>query len=320
MVEMIHHALIKGIPMTTKCPSPIIGAILFLCTFSFITSPAQSSVPLVLYSQPPAAMGNILQSSRKDSGGSDNDQYVWDNFALASANKIDEIEWYGAYDPAKLGAGGPVAGFSVAIFASIPGGTQPDVTNPPLVQYTTNDNAGETSVGSFGGAIRYHYSFLLPSPFKASGKTAYWLQIEALQHGSPDWGIAAGTGGDGRYFRRIASLVDVRYQSGTGDAAFVLIDPPLSVEGFAGRTRLHPQAIRQIRSGSLLDLFFPEELVEGEFSLCDLSGKVIAGTTKICSTSMRIPKPYPLLGLAILRVSKNGEAFAGQILPLEMKQ
>jgi len=69
-----------------------------------------------------------------------------------------------------------------------------------------------------GGTTMYDYAFYFPTPFQAGAGTKYWIQIEALQHAIPDWEIAAGTGGNGRYFRRSA----YGDQNVTGDAAFSL--------------------------------------------------------------------------------------------------
>jgi hypothetical protein len=45
-----------------------------------------------------------------------------------------------------------------------------------------------------------------------------------LQHGVPDWGIAWGTGGDNRYFRKYHTAGDI-FQIVAGDAAFSLLGP-----------------------------------------------------------------------------------------------
>ena len=173
----------------------------------------------VVYTQPLA--GGLLQSSWLDPDGSNFDQYVWDNFTLNSNQTIARIRWSGGYDPLKFGSGGPILDFSVAIYASIPAGGQPDVTIAPLVQYTAGGNAGETQNGFY-----YDYHFILPTPFSATAGTEYWVQIEAYQHGIPDWCIAGGSGGDGIYFRRTASPAtgDIVYEVASGDAAFTLND------------------------------------------------------------------------------------------------
>lgn len=191
---------------------------------------APSLAATILYNQPPIPGGGLLQSSWWDPDGSDYDQYVWDNFTLqpAQAITITEIQWRGGYDPTRFGSGGPVIDFAAAIYPSIPGGSQPDVVNPPLVRYQTGGNARETPAGMFAGTMMYDYTFALPAPFQAAAGIKYWVQIEAFQHGIPDWGLAAGTGGDGKHFRRIANLGDIFYQVVPGDSAFTLLGSAVS--------------------------------------------------------------------------------------------
>ncbi len=176
----------------------------------------------IVYSQPPSPGGGLHQSSRN---GTDYDQYVWDSFTIqpSQAITITEVQWRGGYDPARFGSGGPVLDFTVAIYPSIAGGSQPDVTHPPLAQYQTGGNAGETPAGSFGGIAMFDYSFVLPAAFQATGGTKYWVHIEASQGGIPDWGITAGTGGDGTYFQGFAAAGDIFYHTVSGDAAFTLL-------------------------------------------------------------------------------------------------
>jgi len=180
----------------------------------------------IVYGQPPNPSGGLLQSSWWDPNGSDYDQYVWDNFTPESTRVITEVQWRGGYDPGKFGAGGQVIDFTVAIYPSIAAGTQPDVVNPALVEYQTGGNTGETLAGAFGGTTMYDYHFTLPAAFQAAAGIKYWLQIEAWQHGIPDWGMAVGSGGDGKYFRRIANLGDIFYQIAPGDVTFTLLGPP----------------------------------------------------------------------------------------------
>ncbi len=176
----------------------------------------------IVYTQPPSLGGGLLPSSRWDPDGSDFDQYVWDNFTLSSVQAITEIDWRGGFDLTIFGSSGAVSDFTVSIYASIPGGLQPDVVNPPLVQYHTGGNAGQSPAGTFGGIPMYDYKFTLPVPFRAAAGSKYWVQIEAMQHGIPSWGIARGTNGDGTYFRRIAGVGDFTYQIAQGNASFTL--------------------------------------------------------------------------------------------------
>jgi hypothetical protein len=186
---------------------------------------AFGSTAVIVYSQPPSPAGGLYQSSRN---GTDYDRYVWDDFTLQASQAmiITEVQWRGGYDPARFGSGGPVLDFTVAIYPSIPGGSQPDVINPPLVRYQTGGNAGETLAGPAGNITMYDYRFTLAAPFLAVAGTKYWVQIEASQNGIPDWGLSAGTGGDGRHFLQYAAAGDINYQIVAGDAAFTLLGLP----------------------------------------------------------------------------------------------
>lgn len=191
----------------------------------WVNAPAVQTGPL--YTQPVDPNGKILLSSWRDPDGSDNDQYVWDEFTLQSDVTITEINWFGVYDPSRFGAGGPVIDFSFSIHSSTAADTEPDVANPPLVHYQTGGNAGETSIGTVGGNAMYSYSFSLPTPFIASAGVKYWVQIEASQQGSiPDWCFAGGSGGSGNHYLKTSGAGgDTMYRFAPGDAAFTLLGP-----------------------------------------------------------------------------------------------
>jgi len=188
---------------------------------------AVSAPPIVIvYGQEPGPAGGLAQSSLRDPEGSNTDQWVWDGFTLGREQAITEVRWRGGYDPAWLGSGGPVLGFTVAIYASIPSGGQPDLARPALVRHEVRNNANETPAAVLGGVQTYDYRYALPSPFQAAAGTKYWLQIEAFQAGAPDWGLAKAVGGDGHYFRRIAGEGPT-YQLVAGDVAFTLLGPQI---------------------------------------------------------------------------------------------
>ncbi len=181
------------------------------------------------YNQPPDPAGGQYKSAWYSPDGLDDDQYVWDAFTLASNTAITEVQWRGAYTNYLSGAGkAPVYDFTVAIYGSAAANTEPDVTHAPLVRYHTNNNAGETLAGTFGGVLMYDYHFTLPSPFQAVAGTKYWVQIEAYQgltptyYWPPDWSIAKGTGGDGSHFRRIGGTGGM-FNFISGDCAFMLL-------------------------------------------------------------------------------------------------
>jgi hypothetical protein len=179
----------------------------------------------LVYSQPHNGTGNTLQSSYWNPDGSDYDQYVWDGFLIPDGATITQIRWRGGYPGMSNTTGGNIASFRVAIYASIPAGSQPDLGylyTGPIVSYTVSGNAQETYAGTFSGTVLYDYRFNLPNAFVAVAGTRYWLQIEAWQNGIPNWGMATGTGGNGTHFHRWSAAGDAWYSTGSGDAAFSL--------------------------------------------------------------------------------------------------
>lgn len=184
----------------------------------------------VAYEQPHNGSATIFQSSRFAANGTDYDQFVWDSFSVPTAQAITEIRWRGGYEPAKAYWGGQITNFRVSIYGSILGNFQPYLgaqypwTPVTLIAYDTGDNAGETSAGMFNGVEMFDYHFVLPTVFQAAAGVVYWVQIEADEvNGIPDWGLAAGAGGNGSYFRRVPNAADFYFQMISGDAAFSLV-------------------------------------------------------------------------------------------------
>ena len=194
--------------------SPHLLALLGLLT-ALVFSPAQATV---VYDQPHNGTGTIYRSCWSDPDGTPYDEFLWDSFQLASDQAITEIHWRGGHDPAYAYWGGPVIDFRVKIFPNSIA-NQPDVVGGPLRQYQTGDTCGETLVGTFGGVAMYDYHFTLPAPFQAANGVRYWVQVIANQGWIPDWGFAAGSGGNGSHFRH---LTEGPYQSISGDVAFSL--------------------------------------------------------------------------------------------------
>ena len=233
---------------------------------------------LILYQQPANSSGGSHVSSWWDPDGSNYDRYVWDAFSLGYTANVDIIEWRGTY-----GASGPVSNFTVAIYASIPAGTQPDVGHPPLMEYETGGNAGQTYAGVFGGVTMYDYSFTLPAPFQAQAGVKYWVQIEGWQSGFPDWSIAAGQGGDGSHFlcehNNIVGTYGVPtgcwFTTRTGDAAFTLRTTATGVHDAAGRADFALSGVLPNPSrGDRLDVTFslPSD-APAQLALFDVGGR-----------------------------------------------
>jgi len=171
--------------------------------------------PAVYYSQPPAPGTGLILSSFLSPDGMDGDNYCYDDFVIPVTQDITEIRWFGTYQYGNL-----VSDFTVRIYSSITGGSQPDIGSVyaanPLKSYDVGGNAGETFTNGM-----YAYDFILPSSFHAVAGTRYWVQIEASQTSYPNgWSFIHGSGGNGRYFLQVtgssASLA-------AGDASFILI-------------------------------------------------------------------------------------------------
>lgn len=240
----------------------------------------------VLYQQPAHPNGGYFHSSWWDPDGSNYDEYVWDRFILAADADIDTVTWRGTYDPA-YGGDTPVVNFWVGVYGSAAGGSQPDVAHPPLVEYETGGNAGQTYAGVFGGMTMYDYRFRLPVPFHATAGVKYWIQIEAWQNGFPGWSIAAGTNGDGSHFRcqhNNAPLADVPtgcwFTTMTGDAAFTLMTRvPTGIElgsGSAARAfALESIAPNPSRGDRWTVSFRLEDAAPAVLSLFDVRGRLV---------------------------------------------
>jgi hypothetical protein len=192
---------------------------ILLITLALAGAGPLSAGNLILYSQPPSGSGGLYQSSVN---GTDYDQMTWDWFKVANSTAITEVRWRGGYLYGGVYSGA-VTNWTVSFYRDIANGYQPDIINPPFATYTISGNANETGAGTFGGAVMYDYSYTLPSPFIAQRGSNYWILIKAVQGGIPEWGLAQGTGGDGKCFRRIAGVGDWYYYIGSGDTAFTLV-------------------------------------------------------------------------------------------------
>ena len=211
-------------------------AMLLIALLGVLTSlagrPVQgANTVAVIYNQPPDPAGGFYLSAWWSPDESAYDEYRWDNFTLQDTVEISEIQWVGGYDPAKSGGAGAVLDFKIAIYGSTAMDSQPDVVNPPLVEYQTGGDAGESPAGMINGVNVYDYHFTLPSGFQAQGGTKYWLYIAAAQNGRPDWSFSRGTNGDSIHFRN-------RHEGNTfqllpGDFAFTLLGQDQPITGLS---------------------------------------------------------------------------------------
>lgn len=181
----------------------------------------------ILFQQASGSSGSLILSSRtSDPNGSDYDTSVFDNFTLLSTREITGLTWRGGYDVAQTPAN-TLLGFSINIYSSAAVGTEPD-KNSNVATFFVSGTANETSAGTIGGTPMFNYSFTFDTAFTATANTKYWLQIQAVQLGVPDWGFARATGGDNGYWRELGTGASITYGIAAGDAAFTLSGPPLS--------------------------------------------------------------------------------------------
>lgn len=293
--------------------------LLLIASLALLGSGADAGV---LYQQAPNPAGGSYVTSWWDPDGSNYDQYRWDAFTLPANANLQAVEWRGTF-----GAAGAPIDFTVAIYASIPAGTQPDVGRPPLVEYTAGDNAGQTYAGTFGGVPMYDYAFPLPVAFAAQAGVKYWLQIEAWQSGFPDWAIAAGLGGDGSHFLcehnnividpgELAGGVPTGcwFTSRTGDAAFTLLGGAVGVDEGAGAAGIALAGVFPNPSrGERLDVTF--RLPDGapaQLALFDVIGRCVArvevGTLGAGTHVVDLARRAPLgPGVYLVRLARAGQ-------------
>jgi hypothetical protein len=187
----------------------------------------------VVFTRPPAATGALAASSWLDPDGNDADMYAYDSFIIPTDATITEIQWTGGYLQGGVmpdGTPNPLSDFSVTLYASIAGGSQPNLTRPDtpettfLAKYVVGSTAGQTYAGTVGTTKMYNYTFVLPAPFHALAGVKYWLRIEGYQKLYPDWGIAAGTvgtNGDGKHYQFSTGMA--QFQFVPNDTAFTLL-------------------------------------------------------------------------------------------------
>jgi hypothetical protein len=227
-------ALIPTSAAATKTPQDAASASSAAATEAPPNADPGATGAVVVYTQPQDPKGGLIPSSWRDPDGSDADRWIWENFGFENAQTISEVRWYGGYDSAKGGSGGPVHNFTVDIFASIPFGTEPSLAEAPLAHFSVGHNAEETLADVLGGVQTYAYRYVLPIPLELESATTYWIQIEAFQAGDPDWGLSIGSGTltDGRHFRTVRSPSRGTYnQLFRGDAAIEFLAS--AVEGSA---------------------------------------------------------------------------------------
>ncbi len=171
----------------------------------------------VVYQQTPSMAGSVVYSSWLAPDGFDGDVFVYDNFTVPSDFSLNSIDWSGSSAPSV--AAGNTA-FTVAIYDSLPGGSQPHITalpnmdpNGALVTYRLAAGDFTVTPGSNG---LFNYHFQLPTEFTAP-KGTYWIQIEGWD-GAWQWAVS--NNGDHRDFKYFVG--GPYFLRGSEDVAFTL--------------------------------------------------------------------------------------------------
>jgi PEP-CTERM motif len=148
-----------------------------------LTAPAWATQILV-YSQAPDFQG--LTASQNDTAGFGAFATTYDNFSLASAGTITEVDWDGGYfNPQTLG---PIAGWTVAFYANNAG--QPGSL---ISSFAVSNSEVFLQFDNIGDPV---YSYTSTVNFAAAAGTTYWLSVVPDLAFPPQWGWTSSTQGD----------------------------------------------------------------------------------------------------------------------------
>ena len=142
---------------------------------------------VLVYAQNPDYNG--LYASQNDSAIFGLYAQAYDNFTLASATSLTEVQWVGGYyNPQSQGT---ISSWTVGFYANNAG--QPGAL---ISSFTIGGNAGETFLQNDNlGDPNYRYTATVS--FAASAGTTYWLSVVPTVAFPPQWGWGTSSQGDG---------------------------------------------------------------------------------------------------------------------------
>jgi hypothetical protein len=186
-------------------------AILLTAVLAVVLS-APAFADSMLFTQAFDQTGQVI-ASQDDVGGLSVFAQVYDNFTLAAAASINEIQFVGGYfNPSQQGN---IESWNVQFYADNNG--QPGML---MATKNINNNGNETFLGTYNGTPIYTYD--LPGlGFAAAANTKYWLSLYPDMTFPPQWGWATSVQGDGIAYQ---DYFGSRYQL-SNDQAFTLIGP-----------------------------------------------------------------------------------------------
>lgn len=158
-----------------------------------LTALAGSAGAGVLYSQPFADIGAVYASQNDTTGGNGNFATVYDNFTLGAASTITGIGFTGGYFNPPTPA--TITAFTLQIYADSGG-----APGASLYSETVSGNANEVLFDCAQGPDACG-TYSAAASFAAAAGTQYWLSIVPDIGFPPQWGWAAGTGGDGAAYQ-----------------------------------------------------------------------------------------------------------------------
>ncbi len=198
--------------MKTFRPSALTAIRLIVASVFLAVGRGPAHAQKQVYSQPWDGSGNLFASQNDtSSGGFGPFATAYDNFTLAATSTVTQAAWVGGYFNTASQA--PISGFTLTFWSDNAG--QP---GSPLKTESIAGTANETFMADTGGSAVYSYSATLPTPFKATADTHYWLSVVPDLSYPPQWGWATGTGGDGVSYN---DFFGSRTQA-PGDLAFTL--------------------------------------------------------------------------------------------------
>ena len=184
------------------------GSLVLLSLAIGVAAPSADGDP-VLYSQPlntnTASLLNLPLASQNDpSVFPDQVPFAraYDDYIFASGAIVTDVHWTGSFFTGEA-APDSITGFEIQFWSDAgnapPPFGPPPTGSPPLHSVTIIGTASQTLIGTCGVDSLFPcftYSATI-SPFVAAPETRYWLSIVADLPFPPQWGLAAGTGGNG---------------------------------------------------------------------------------------------------------------------------
>lgn len=149
--------------------------------------------------------------------------YMADDFTLATAARVDHVQWAGVYSPA--GTDPTFDDFTIQIFDF--SGASPATT--PLYSFAVGDAVGRTATGRVSvGRMIYSYEAAIPAADLAPGRYLLSIFDDTRSFTSVNFAWSMGNSPGGQVFTR-RSQTDGWVQAGAGFVAAFTLSGPTAV-------------------------------------------------------------------------------------------